>query len=803
MKLPRVLKTAALLACAFAATSYAQYTTTVTASSILSGGTASGGTPMPYGTVCMVPVDANDAPIAVSATGWGLLPAGHKLCGSIVSGAISGGLHVPDASHTNLAAPIHYDVIIQMTDSSGNPQGGASTLHAVDGVTGTTWALDAYAPPVTVTSPSALAGYGSSVPLTCTGPSIWTTPGGSVYSCASGGYVLAAAPGATPATPAYSGQVSAPGGLVSNQEIYALNTSTGTVAAPAQLAGIQSAATGGTVAAGTYACEVTYVGAAGGETTPSTTSGTVTTSGSTSELYCAANDAPAGATGYNVYWQTGGTGNYYLDSTNENVSFLKTGSRSTTPATSGTTPPDANTALAKVSYAQGLLAGAAGQLTIPPSLAASEGNPGDPATGQYIFDARTGAFATRGTVGIPQKSSTGSVMGYQIYVDLSPGQLAAGQQTNAVGASIEQGFTGSPYGLTLPLIPATAAGFFRNYRGGSSNSNAVWAGDFVTYVANQNNIAAGVEIDVLNASGSAATSVNGGDGIGLLSAGASNAWHAIDIQNSGSEWTEGIVFNTGATSGAALEFGPKASGTNQPSQYLQFDSVQSGIQYVTMDEDAFGDLVMSVPNYILSTYVGTPTSPNSIFASPFAWNSDTYNGSGYVGSLWTLGPVGTPSGAVSFETLRLSNTGSPASASQLGFELPNRAIIDAPGTATSSANYYAQGVLISSSEWNGTSAVTSNWEISAAGPGSGTVSYDVLNIHDVGSVAASSNQFVQVPNFVDLGLTTAGIVTNTSAGVFGTISTTGSGSVVLSTGTGVTKTCTAYPTVVGGIVTGC
>ena len=53
------------------------------------------------------------------------------------------------------------------------------------------------------------------------------------------------------------------------------------------------------------------------------------------------------------------------------------------------------------------------------------------------------------------------------------------------------------------------------------------------------------------------------------------------------------------------------------------------------------------------------------------------------------------------------------------------------------------------------------------------------------------------------GMTTAGIVTNTAAGLLGTKATTGSGSVVLSTGTGATKTCTTYPTVVGGIVTGC
>jgi hypothetical protein len=170
----------------FAQPVYAQNTTNVTISSLKSGN----GLSMPYGTICAYAVGIQGGAISISETGWGLVPAHTQLCGTVVNGTVPGGINVPDSLHSNLAAPINYNITIQQTDASGDPIGLPVQINNVAGVTGSTWALDQYAPPVTVPTPTPIVGYNASVPTTCVSPSIWTTPGGAAYACAGGAYTV-------------------------------------------------------------------------------------------------------------------------------------------------------------------------------------------------------------------------------------------------------------------------------------------------------------------------------------------------------------------------------------------------------------------------------------------------------------------------------------------------------------------------------------------------------------------------------------------------------------------------------------
>jgi hypothetical protein len=117
------------------------------------------------------------------------VPARSQFCGNVVSGAISGGINVPDANHSYSAAPFNYNFVIQQTDASGNPTGLPVQINGVPNVTGSTFALDTYAPVVSVPAVSPVVGYNSSVPTSCVSPSVWTTPSGSAYVCAAGVYV--------------------------------------------------------------------------------------------------------------------------------------------------------------------------------------------------------------------------------------------------------------------------------------------------------------------------------------------------------------------------------------------------------------------------------------------------------------------------------------------------------------------------------------------------------------------------------------------------------------------------------------
>jgi hypothetical protein len=149
---------------------------------------ASNGMPMPYGTVCAYAVGAQGGAINISETGWGFVPAHTQFCGTLASGTVPGGIPVPDSLHSNLAAPFNYNFVIQQTDASGDPIGLPIQINNVAGVTGTTWALDQYAPPVTAPALSPTVGYGS-VPSSCTAPSIWTDTSGNAYVCHASTYL--------------------------------------------------------------------------------------------------------------------------------------------------------------------------------------------------------------------------------------------------------------------------------------------------------------------------------------------------------------------------------------------------------------------------------------------------------------------------------------------------------------------------------------------------------------------------------------------------------------------------------------
>lgn len=117
----RLLKTAVALLCAcmLPASAYAQHTTNVTVASLQIGGIG-GGSPMPYGTVCATITGAQGTAISITETGWGLVPAQTQFCGTVVSGAIPGGINVPDSAHSNLAAPFNYNFVVQQLDGSGD-----------------------------------------------------------------------------------------------------------------------------------------------------------------------------------------------------------------------------------------------------------------------------------------------------------------------------------------------------------------------------------------------------------------------------------------------------------------------------------------------------------------------------------------------------------------------------------------------------------------------------------------------------------------------------------------------------------
>jgi hypothetical protein len=179
----RLLKAAAALLCAFGINSLANaQLTTVTAAHIYMGGVL-----VPAGTVTFTPVSSSGTPIAFAQGGGGLnLPFAWSC--TIASGAITGSCQIPDSALTTPANIAYAITVIRTSDLK------QWTLQAVPGITGTTWALDAYGPPANTTNvqPIQLSYGTAAAPNPCVTPSMYirNNSGGQLYICVAGVPVL-------------------------------------------------------------------------------------------------------------------------------------------------------------------------------------------------------------------------------------------------------------------------------------------------------------------------------------------------------------------------------------------------------------------------------------------------------------------------------------------------------------------------------------------------------------------------------------------------------------------------------------
>ena len=175
----RLLKAVSILAFALCLYTSAQaQLTTVTASSLNTGGQ-----PIAAGSVTFTPVGLNGQPISFVQGGGGLNSPQAFSC-TITAGAIVQPCSVPDAA---LTTPANILYSIQVTSTSNQR---AFVLSTVPNVTGSTWALDAYAPPSQTTNvqPMQLS-YGTAAPpSTCVSPSVYVRnfQGGQLWMCVAG-----------------------------------------------------------------------------------------------------------------------------------------------------------------------------------------------------------------------------------------------------------------------------------------------------------------------------------------------------------------------------------------------------------------------------------------------------------------------------------------------------------------------------------------------------------------------------------------------------------------------------------------
>jgi hypothetical protein len=149
--MPRLIRL--LLLIALSGVSYAQTLTNVTASHI-----SISGTPIAAGTVLLTPVNSDGKPIAFVTGGGGGLNAPKAFSCTITAGALSG-CQVPDSAATT---PANLLYTIDVTDTATSV---TFRLPTVPNITGTSWALDAYAPSaVTTTSQPLQVTYGTTAP---------------------------------------------------------------------------------------------------------------------------------------------------------------------------------------------------------------------------------------------------------------------------------------------------------------------------------------------------------------------------------------------------------------------------------------------------------------------------------------------------------------------------------------------------------------------------------------------------------------------------------------------------------------
>lgn len=146
--------------------------------------TSMGGVLIPSGKVNFTPVDANGKPISFSQGGGGLNGPTAFPC-ALNSGAIIGTCAIPDAALT-LPANICYSVIVTRATPFAS-----FTLPKVCGITGSSWSLDAYAPPAQTSSTQALiVGYlgTANPPNPCSNATMYiqNVSGGVLWICVAG-----------------------------------------------------------------------------------------------------------------------------------------------------------------------------------------------------------------------------------------------------------------------------------------------------------------------------------------------------------------------------------------------------------------------------------------------------------------------------------------------------------------------------------------------------------------------------------------------------------------------------------------
>lgn len=171
------------LVCVLGLTAFSEaQLTTITASSIKMGGT-----PIAAGSITLTPVDSNGKPIPFVQAGGGL-NSGHPFTCKVQNGAITGICQVPDSAITT---PAHISYSIQI---SSTPSQKAFVLSAVPNITGSTWALDDYAPAANTTNVEPIqVSYGvDAPPSSCVAPSFYVrnASGGLLYMCVGSSWVL-------------------------------------------------------------------------------------------------------------------------------------------------------------------------------------------------------------------------------------------------------------------------------------------------------------------------------------------------------------------------------------------------------------------------------------------------------------------------------------------------------------------------------------------------------------------------------------------------------------------------------------
>ena len=180
-----LFKAAVIAVCCTLASAVAQAQfTTITATNIRQSGTL-----ISAGTVTFTAVNSSGSAIPF-ITGAGGLNAPTAFSCTIVNGAITGSCSIPDAA---LTEPANISYAITITDTASTPAESFS-FQNVPNITGSTWALDQYAPaaPTNNVQPVQMS-YGTGAPSgTCVSPALYlrNNSGGQLYMCVAGSYIL-------------------------------------------------------------------------------------------------------------------------------------------------------------------------------------------------------------------------------------------------------------------------------------------------------------------------------------------------------------------------------------------------------------------------------------------------------------------------------------------------------------------------------------------------------------------------------------------------------------------------------------